>query len=199
MVIEDLAISCDRPLCGSALAYPQVRSYVAASQPCSNLAGERSRRPNPARAGVRRPLTYMTRCRPAAHEPPCPLPPLISTGRPHWLHTHAADGLIVVESRSPAVHARALLPDLEPTARRRPYRHRLGALTATVNGKRCPGDPAAIPLTKHADIQLALGERVPAPQSGGRPGPISGTAGRFEQCLLTTWAEGAPRSLRSAA
>jgi len=84
----------------------------------------------------------------------------------YWLHTRAADGLIVVESPVPRHYT---LGDFfriwnQPLGADRVAGAR-GAVTAKVNGKRWPGDPTAIPLTEHADIELAVGRPVPAPAS----------------------------------
>ena len=83
----------------------------------------------------------------------------------YWLHTRAADGLIEAESPVPRQFT---LGDFfaiwnQPLSRTRVATAR-GRVTATVNGKRFSGDPAAIPLTQHAAIQLAVGRTVPAPQ-----------------------------------
>lgn len=83
----------------------------------------------------------------------------------YWLHTRAADGL--VEAQAP-VPRRFTLGDLfavwnQPLTRSR-VAGAAGHVTATVNGRPWHGNPAAIPLTEHAAIQLAVGRPVPAPQ-----------------------------------
>ena len=83
----------------------------------------------------------------------------------YWLHTRAADGLI--EAQAP-VPRHFTLGDLfavwnQPLSSDRVARAR-GRVSATVNGRRWHGDPAAIPLTPHAAIQLAVGRPVPQPQ-----------------------------------
>ncbi len=83
----------------------------------------------------------------------------------YWLHTRAADGLIEVQS---PVARSYTLGDLfrvwnQPLSHYR-VADRSGTVTATVNGRPWHGDPAQIPLKEHADIQLALGTPVPAPQ-----------------------------------
>ena len=83
----------------------------------------------------------------------------------YWLHTRAADGL--VEVQAPIDH-HYTLGDLfaiwdQPLSRQRVAGSR-GVVTATVNGRRWHGDPASIPLTERAAIQLAVGKPVPAPQ-----------------------------------
>lgn len=84
----------------------------------------------------------------------------------YWLHTRAADGLIAVDSPIPRQYT---LGDFfriwnQPLGADRVAGAR-GPVTATLNGKRWHGDPTAIPLTEHADIELAVGRPVPAPQS----------------------------------
>jgi hypothetical protein len=83
----------------------------------------------------------------------------------YWLHTRAADGLIQAESPVPrrftlgdffAIWHQRLSPTRVAGAR--------GRVTATVNGIRWHRNPAAIPLTEHAAIQLAVGKPVPGPQ-----------------------------------
>ncbi len=82
----------------------------------------------------------------------------------YWLHTRAADGLISVDSPVPRQFT---LGDFfriwnQPLGSDRVAGAR-GLVTATVNGKRWRGDPTEIPLTEHADIELAVGRPVPAP------------------------------------
>jgi len=84
----------------------------------------------------------------------------------YWVHTRAADGLISVESPVPRQYT---LGDFfriwnQPLGTDRVADAR-GPVTATVNGKRWPGDPAAIPLSEHADIDLAVGRPLPTPTS----------------------------------
>lgn len=83
----------------------------------------------------------------------------------YWLHTRAADGLIEAEAPVPR---RFTLGDLfaiwnQPLSMDRVAGAR-GRVTATVNGARWSGNPAAIPLTEHAVIQLAVGRPVPPPR-----------------------------------
>lgn len=83
----------------------------------------------------------------------------------YWLHTRAADGLIEAET---PVDRHFTLGDLfaiwnQPLSHTRVAGAR-GRVTATVNGNRWNGDPARIPLTQHAAIQLAVGRPVPRPQ-----------------------------------
>lgn len=80
----------------------------------------------------------------------------------YWLHTRASDGLIEVQS---PVNRRYTLGDFfeiwkQPLSSQR-VADQHGAVTALVNGRRWRGDPATIPLTEHANIELAVGKPVP--------------------------------------
>jgi hypothetical protein len=84
----------------------------------------------------------------------------------YWLHTHAADGIIHIES---PVHrtftlgnffdewGQPLGPDQVGPAS--------GHVTAIYNGKVYRGNPRGIPLTAHAQIQLEVGTPLVAPES----------------------------------
>jgi hypothetical protein len=82
----------------------------------------------------------------------------------YWLHTRAGDGLIEVQA---PVSRRYTLGDFFAVWNQPLSAHRIagarGRVTAIVNGRRWRGDPAGIPLTEHAAIQLAIGRPVPAP------------------------------------
>ncbi|MDT4939499.1 MAG: hypothetical protein QOG80_3170 [Pseudonocardiales bacterium] len=83
----------------------------------------------------------------------------------YWLHVHAQDGVIHVESPTTASYtlgqffaiwnqpltANQVGPDT-------------GALTVYVNGVRYTGNPSAIPLQSHEDIQLDIGTPAVAAQ-----------------------------------
>jgi hypothetical protein len=80
----------------------------------------------------------------------------------YWLHTHAPDGVIHVESPTQRIYTlgnffdewhQALTPGQVGNA--------LGKVTAIVNGKPWTKSPREIPLDPHATIQLNLG-RPPA-------------------------------------
>ena len=80
----------------------------------------------------------------------------------YWLHTHAADGIIHIESPTQAqytlgqffdVWGQTLAPDQVGPA--------VGLVTAVVDGKPFPGNPRTIPLTAHGVIQLSVGTPVP--------------------------------------
>jgi hypothetical protein len=83
----------------------------------------------------------------------------------YWLHTHAADGIIHIES---PVHRSYTLGDFfdewgQPlsTSRVGPAS---GHVVAIYNGQMVQGDPRDIPLTAHAQIQLEVGTPLVAPE-----------------------------------
>jgi len=82
-----------------------------------------------------------------------------------WLHTHAADGIIHVESPTNRVYTLGNFFDVwgEPlsTTQVGPAH---GPVTAYVNGVVFPGDPRSIPLTSHEVIQLDVGTPLVPPQ-----------------------------------
>ena len=94
----------------------------------------------------------------------------------YWLHTHAADGIIHIES---PVQRTYTLGDFfdewgQPLSVSRLSVSRAGAarvgpatghLTAFYNGKLYQGDPRDIPLNAHAQIQLEVGTPLIAPVS----------------------------------
>jgi hypothetical protein len=104
-------------------------------------------------------------------------PPVQAENTPHgpfaaggacfsWLHTHAADGIIHIESPAQRVYTlgdffdvwgRQLGPGVVASA--------LGHVTAFVNGRPYEGNPRSIPLFKHAQIQLDVGRPLVAPES----------------------------------
>jgi hypothetical protein len=80
----------------------------------------------------------------------------------YWLHVHAQDGVIHVEAPSQtsynlgqffAIWGQPLTSSQVGPAH--------GALTVFVNGVRYSGDPAALTLTSHEDIQLDVGTPIP--------------------------------------
>jgi hypothetical protein len=84
----------------------------------------------------------------------------------YWLHTHAADGIIHIES---PIHRTFTLGNffnmwgqpLGPSQAGPAQGH----VTAIYNGKVYHGDPRDIPLTKHAQIQLEVGTPLVTPES----------------------------------
>ncbi len=84
----------------------------------------------------------------------------------YWLHTHAADGIIHIES---PVHRTYTLGDFfaewgQPLGPGQ-VGPASGRVTALYNGQRCRGNPANIPLTAHAQIQLEVGTPLVGPES----------------------------------
>jgi hypothetical protein len=76
----------------------------------------------------------------------------------YWLHTHAPDGVIHVESPSQRIYTLGNFFDewhqpLSPSG----VAGASGEVTAFVNGKAWTGDPRAIPLDPHNVIQLNVG------------------------------------------
>jgi hypothetical protein len=91
----------------------------------------------------------------------------------YWLHTHAADGIIHIES--PVQHTytlgdffdewgQALGPHVVGPA--------TGPVVAIYNGQRYEGNPRYIPLNAHAQIQLEVGKPLVAPQTITFPGAL---------------------------
>jgi hypothetical protein len=93
--------------------------------------------------------------------------PFVSSGRCFsFLHTHAADGVIHIEAPGRVIFK--LGQFFEVWQERLDSRHlgnATGRVVAYLNGRRYRGDPRAIPLTKHAQIQLELGRPRVAPVS----------------------------------
>jgi hypothetical protein len=82
----------------------------------------------------------------------------------YWLHTHAADGIIHIESPVARTYTLGNFFDV--------WGQRLGQdavgpvdgpVTALYDGHLFRGNPRAIPLTKHAQIQLDVGRVLVAP------------------------------------
>jgi hypothetical protein len=79
----------------------------------------------------------------------------------YWLHTHASDGIIHVESPTPRIYTLGNFFDewrqpLSPTQ----VASASGKVTAFVNGKRWTKSPRDIPLQPHFQIQLDVGTPV---------------------------------------
>jgi hypothetical protein len=104
---------------------------------------------------------------PGAVATAAPAGPFISSGTCfYWLHTHAPDGIIHIESPVRRTYTlgeffdewgQPLGPDQAGPAR--------GHVTAIYNGKVFLGNPRDIPLTAHAQIQLDVGTPLVAPES----------------------------------
>ena len=81
----------------------------------------------------------------------------------YWLHTHAPDGVIHVESPTQRIYTLGDFFDEwhQPLTANR-VGDATGTVTAVVNGKRWTKDPRLIPLIPHAVIQLSVGTPVVA-------------------------------------
>jgi hypothetical protein len=96
-----------------------------------------------------------------------PAGPFVSRGRCfYWLHTHAADGIIHIES---PVHRTYTLGNFfdewgQPLGPDR-VGPASGHVTAINNGNVYRGNPRDIPPTAHAQIQLEVGTPLVAPES----------------------------------
>ena len=81
-----------------------------------------------------------------------------------WLHTHAADGIIHIESPVQRTFTLANFFDVwgQPLSSSQvgPVK---GHVTALVNGQVWLGDPGAIPLKAHTQIQLEVGRPLVGP------------------------------------
>ncbi len=82
-----------------------------------------------------------------------------------WLHTHAADGIIHIESPVQRTYTLGEFFDIwgQPL---NPFQvgtaH--GRVTALFNGRTFTGNPREIPLLAHAQIQLEVGRPLLAPE-----------------------------------
>jgi hypothetical protein len=83
-----------------------------------------------------------------------------------WLHTHARDGIIHIESPVPRVYTLGEFFDVwkQPLTRQRVGPAR-GRVTALYDGKVFTGNPRDIPLLPHAQIQLEVGKPLVGQQT----------------------------------
>jgi hypothetical protein len=83
-----------------------------------------------------------------------------------WLHTHAADGIIHIESPIVRTYTLGDFFDIwhEPLGPQR-VGPATGRVTAFFDGRHCLGNPRDIPLLAHAQIQLDVGRVLVAPES----------------------------------
>jgi hypothetical protein len=84
----------------------------------------------------------------------------------YWLHTHAADGIIHVESPVKATYSLGQFFDIwgEPLSTNN-VGPATGVVTAFYNGQHWTGNPRNIPLDAHAQIQLDVGSPRVGPES----------------------------------
>jgi hypothetical protein len=83
-----------------------------------------------------------------------------------WLHTHASDGIIHIES--PVQHVYTLGDFFDVWGQQlgqTVVASALGRVTAFVDGRPYKGNPRSIPLFGHAEIQLDVGRPLVAPES----------------------------------
>ena len=96
---------------------------------------------------------------PGAQATDTPQGPFIETGTCfYWLHTHAADGIIHIESPVQRTYTLGNFFDIwgQPLGTDR-VGPATGHVVAIYNGQVYQGDPRDIPLTAHAQIQLQVG------------------------------------------
>jgi hypothetical protein len=118
-------------------------------------------------AGKPRQIPYGIGVDPPRNVQQTPAGPFVVAGRCfYWLHTHAADGIIHVESPTKRTYTLGNFFDVwhEPLgpARVGPLR---GHVTALYDGKVYVGNPRQIPLLPHAQIQLEVGRPLVTPVS----------------------------------
>jgi hypothetical protein len=82
-----------------------------------------------------------------------------------WLHTHAADGIIHIESPVQRTYTLGNFFDIwhQPLSATQVGPHK-GHVTALVNGEAWSGDPRSIPLDAHNQIQLEVGKPLIGPE-----------------------------------
>ena len=83
-----------------------------------------------------------------------------------WLHTHASDGIIHIESPTPKTYTLGDFFDIwhQPLGPSRVGPAK-GHVTAFFDGKVYDGNPRTIPLRKHSQIQLDVGRPLIAPET----------------------------------
>ena len=94
-----------------------------------------------------------------------PVGPYVAAGSCfYWLHTHAADGIIHIESPVQRTFTLGNFFDVwGQKLRSNEVGPVDGPVTALYNGQVFRGNPRDIPLTKHAQIQLEVGRPLVAP------------------------------------
>jgi hypothetical protein len=81
----------------------------------------------------------------------------------YWLHTHAPDGVIHIESPTQRIYTLGdFFDEWHQPLSSAQVADAKGPVTAIVNAKAWHGDPRSIPLDPHTVIQLAVGKPVPA-------------------------------------
>ncbi len=103
---------------------------------------------------------------PGAQATDTPQGPFIETGTCfYWLHTHAADGIIHIESPVQRTYTLGNFFDIwgQPLGTDR-VGPATGHVVAIYNGQVYQGNPSDIPLTAHAQIQLQVDPPLVAPE-----------------------------------
>jgi hypothetical protein len=114
-----------------------------------------SARQVPAAIGIQGPVPQST-----------PAGPFIAEGTCfYWLHTHAGDGIVHIESPVHRTYTLGNFFDIwgQPLGTDR-VGPASGQVVAIVNGQVFQGNPRDIPLTAHAQIQLEVGQPLVAPE-----------------------------------
>ncbi len=79
----------------------------------------------------------------------------------YWLHTHAGDGIIHIESPTPQIYTLGdFFDEWRQPLNRKQVGPAVGKVSAFVNGKPWTANPRTIPLEKHFVIQLDVGTPV---------------------------------------
>jgi hypothetical protein len=88
--------------------------------------------------------------------------PFVSNGRCfYWMHTHASDGIIHIESPTVQIYSLGTFFDIwGQHLSSHQVAGATGTVTAYLNGRRWTKDPRAIPLESHFVIQLDVGKPV---------------------------------------
>jgi hypothetical protein len=102
---------------------------------------------------------------PAAQISATPAGPFVGAGSCfYWLHTHAADGIIHIESPVTRTYTLGDFFDVwGQKLGRAEVGPATGPVTAFYDGRLFRGNPRDIPLSKHAQIQLDVGRPLVAP------------------------------------
>jgi hypothetical protein len=111
---------------------------------------------------------------PGAQVSPTPAGPYVGAGSCfYWLHTHAADGIIHIESPVDRAYTLGDFFDVwGQTLDRSRVGSAAGRVTAFYDGRLFRGDPRDIPLSRHAQIQLDVGRPLVAPVEITFPGDL---------------------------
>jgi hypothetical protein len=101
---------------------------------------------------------------PAVYEQTPDGPFYAATSCYYWLHVHAQDGIIHIESPTARQYSLGQFFDIwrQPLGPRRVASAR-GPLTIFVNGRRYRGNPRKIRLGSHVDIQIDVGKPIVRP------------------------------------